>query len=412
MKSIDRMVRFHNALLSTCFGLALIACSNQVEARCGDGQCSPSESVSTCSKDCEVPVPSRVVEVNNGPSIRGVADRAGLLVGTVHVRERQAVLQLSMYDEKLNAVVHHTILSRPVTGKGELGNPHPLRGPAGGLYMAFRDHQLDDENNPVYQLRVVRSVDEGKTWQYLNDGYGIIDRSGVGLWEPFLYFDSKHQLRVVYAKERADRLCARQGGEKQDIVMRISKDLGKTWTDERIVSGDGISRDGVPAVTRLKDGSFLAVFESWQNGTCGQSNPNLLIRSMQSSDGIDWTNRQVVFDPYTTGKKSIATWPSITISKDGRALVSFTSNFGNTAATESKVQRPETVRNFDIYLMASKGVASFRKVEWEPTSLKVVSQFSSDSKRSNRFTSSTTLADGRVLVFSGLPNRFIVIPTK
>ena len=404
--------RWRVGLSAVLLGLGLAACTQVAQARCGDGQCVSGETFESCRTDCALALLSDPVRVNNGPAIRGAADGDGMVVGSVYTDRGQSVLELAFYDAKLRHSSRHAVLRRPLSGKGGLGNPHPLRGPDGSLYLAFRDHQLADDRSPIYTLRVVRSEDSGRSWRYLEDGQGIIDTSEVGLWEPYLYFDGERRLRVVYANERAGKVCSRQGGKKQDIVTRVSNDQGRTWRDEQVVSGDGIFRDGVPAVTRLRDGSYLMVFESWQDGTCGQANPHLLIRSMQSSDGVHWDHRQMVFDPYVTGNRSIATWSSVVLKNDGRAVVSFTSNARNTASSTGAAQRPEAVRSFDIDLLASVGEASSVPVRWDYSSLDTAVPFEPGVRQSNRFTSVTVLSDGRLVVFSGLPNRFFVTSGK
>lgn len=391
--------------------LLSLAMLGVAHARCGNQVCERGEVVSSCPDDCALPEKSAVeVEVGPGPSIRGGDNRGLLMVASVSPRKGRARLVFGQYDASFHLGKRVEILSRPLDGKGGLGNPHPVVGPDGALYLAFRDHDLSNPDNPVYKLRVIRSRDQGSRWDFLESSVdGLIDTSGHGLWEPFLYVDGENHLRVVYAKERAEKFCAQQRGTKQDLVSRVSLDHGKTWREESLVSGDGISRNGVPAITRLNDGSFLAVFESWQEGQCGNANPNLLIRSMQSADGMHWGKRKVVFDPYKMGRKAIATWPSVGTLPDGRVMVSFTSNFQNlTGRTNEKDERPEAVRNFDTFLLASMITSRQDNLEWDLDSLVPVQLFRSGAKSANRYTSLAVLENGSIVLFSGLPNRFSI----
>lgn len=384
---------------------------------CGDNVCGKGEDTRTCSRDCNnLGTPSEEYFVGNGPAIRGAPFRKGMVVGSVVTENKKAVLQFSIYDVNLKLLFKTDVLSRELTGKGELGNPHPLVGPDGVIYLAFRDHKLSGVSEPSYRLRVIKSQDNGRSWDYLDDlnsRDGFIDSGPEGLWEPFLYFDAENVMRVVYAKERAERVCTSHRGKKQDIVVRQSRDQGKTWSAEHIVASEGVSRDGVPAVTRLKDGSFVVVFESWQSSVCGRANPNLLIRSMQSPDGIEWKERNVVFDPYLySAGRSLATWPFISVLKDGRALVSFTSNYRNSASAMEAGARPEEVKTFDVLLMASTGGAELKELSWDNHSLSPAFEYKGTVGISNRYASTIVLKDGRIVVFSGLPDRFVVLNMK
>lgn len=383
-------------------------------AGCGDGICGIREDTRSCPADCPRLWPSSLDRIMaSGSAIRGVPYGKGMAVSFVAAAPGRAVLRFTAFDANLREVASAEILSRPSTGQGELGNAQPLILADGTILIAFRDHQLSDPRKPKYRLRVIRSLDAGKTWDFLDhreNRDGLIDEGPDGLWEPFLYLDAAGHLRVVYAKERRHKVCAGQIGRKQDIVSKMSPDGGRTWVNESVVASEGVSRDGVPSVTRLQDGSYLLVFESWQDPTCGSANPRLLIRSMQSDDGIVWKNRSLVFDPSVySGRGGRATWPSVATLKDGRAIVSFTSDFRNLtngSATEAKSERDKA---FDIILLSSVGQPGRRGVEWDMHSLLPVYLFDRTSSTSNRFSSLTVLEDGRVVVFSGLPERFVVL---
>lgn len=383
-------------------------------AKCGDNTCGLNENTQTCPIDCKIlAAPSNEYFVGNGPAIRGTPFRKGMVLSSVITKNGRAVLQFSIYDVNLKEIYKANVLSRPLTGKGELGNPQPLVGPDGAIYIAFRDHLLSGMDDPVYRLRVIKSGDNGRNWDYLDDPQGLIDVGPDGLWEPYLYFDANDDLRVVYAKERSNKICAKQRGKKQDIVTKVSHDKGRTWSSERVVAGDGVSRDGVPSVTRLNDGSYVVVFESWQSSVCGVANPNLLIKSMQSPDGIVWKNRSVVFDPYDYSRgQTLATWPFVSVMKDGRAIVSFTSNYRNIKFNLNKKVRLEEVKTYDVLLMSSSGKPQLTKLFWDKNSLVTAFPYDETSGSSNRYASLVVLNDGRIVVFSGLPDRFVLLDFK
>jgi hypothetical protein len=227
-------------------------------------------------------------------------------------------------------------------------------------------------------------------------------------WEPFLYFDANNDLRVVYAKERTDKLCLKQHNKRQDIVTKVSTDHGRTWISEAVAASEGVSRDGVPSVTRLRDGSYLLVFESWRVSICGNANPHLLIRSTQSRDGISWSKRNIAFDPPTNpASPSIATWPFVSTLNDGRVAASFTSNYLNLDNGAESSMAPEAHKDFDTFLLLSNGGPNFDNLVWDQHSLNRAFSFSRDSAHINRYSSLALVGPNRIWAFSGPPNRFV-----
>ena len=136
-----------------------------------------------------------------------------------------------------------------------------------------------------YSLQLAASDDAGHTWQAQ---HSTIVNGSVGMWEPFLFRQQQQQpqpqpqqqqqqqppqqqqwegeLRVAYSQEVTNH-------GNQSIVWQRSPDLGKSWLplDARGGEGGVISdgseegtRDGMPGVAVLADGSVLAVFERGQ----------------------------------------------------------------------------------------------------------------------------------------------------
>jgi hypothetical protein len=185
-------------------------------------------------------------------------------------------------------------------------------------------------------------------------------------------------------------------------------DHGRTWISEAVAASEGVSRDGVPSVSRLKDGSYLLVFESWRVSACGNANPHLLIRSMQSRDGISWSKRSIVFDPPTKPESpSIATWPFISTLNDGRVIASFTSNYLNLNSAAESPLAPEVHKDFDTFLLLSNGGPTFDSLVWDQHSLTSAFSFSRDPAHINRYSSLVLVGKNRIMVFSGQPNRFV-----
>jgi hypothetical protein len=97
----------------------------------------------------------------------------------------------------------------------------------------------------VYRIALAASVDGGATWA----PRAVVAEGPTGLWEPCLYLTSAGGLRVAYSAELAN------GGE-QDIVQRGSPDGGRTWGPPQVVAHTPGSRNGMPGVARLGDGSW------------------------------------------------------------------------------------------------------------------------------------------------------------
>jgi hypothetical protein len=116
-----------------------------------------------------------------------------------------------------------------------------------------------------YRLPVYRSLDTGKSWTAFSniDANEGSPRSlkQRGLWEPHFFLLPDGRLAVAYANEKH---ASDQPAFSQVCAERISTDGGKTWGDEIILAaepGGGGLRPGMPVVTRMANGKFIAVYE-------------------------------------------------------------------------------------------------------------------------------------------------------
>jgi hypothetical protein len=156
-----------------------------------------------------------------------------------------------------------------------------------GLVCAYRHHVPAPGGGTQYRLRVSRSGDGGATWAVA----GTITQGAVGVWEPFLYLARSpaggRLLRVVYAGELTN------GGE-QDIVQRESADGGATWGPVTARIHTPGSRNGMPGVAALPDGSLVVVMEGFWTGVWGAFTVGLA-RSFDG--GATWGQRTLVHAP-------------------------------------------------------------------------------------------------------------------
>jgi hypothetical protein len=189
----------------------------------------------------------------------------------------------------------------------DVANAFPLELADGSLVVAFRHHSPERK---IYRLEICASQDGGATWQVRS----TIVTGAVGLWEPFLIELPDRTVQVYYASEAGIF-------PDQRIEMRSSRDGGRTWGPATTVARMAASRDGMPGVARLTDGTLFVVFEA------SDAPPSrFVIRSVRSTDnGKTWSERrELVYRP----KNPIASrWaagaPSVVLARPGQLLVSF-----------------------------------------------------------------------------------------
>jgi hypothetical protein len=165
----------------------------------------------------------------------------------------------------------------------DLANGHLLALPNGTLLCAFRHHFALPTGGTVYTLQLAASHDAGASW----GAPTLITSGATGVWEPFLLL-TPSALRVAYSAELTN------GGE-QDVVLRSSSDGGGAWGPVDSVLHTPGSRNGMPGLAVLRDGSLLLVCEGfWGARGWGA----FTVNSARSLDGgRSWVQRQVAHAP-------------------------------------------------------------------------------------------------------------------
>ena len=142
-----------------------------------------------------------------------------------------------------------------------LDNGELIQLPGGDILLTGRS-LIDGQS---YRLPVYHSADGGRSWKIFscidaNEGApGTLEQRG--LWEPKFFLLPDGKLAVAYANEKH---AAEKPSFSQVCSERISSDGGKTWGEEIVLAaeqGGGKLRPGMPVVTRMSNGKFIAVYE-------------------------------------------------------------------------------------------------------------------------------------------------------
>jgi hypothetical protein len=199
-----------------------------------------------------------------------------------------------------------------VLGSASVDAPPPT------LLCAYRHHTGAAGGPRTFRIAVSASTDGGLTWAPRS----LVTQGSLGAWEPFLFTlppsddgstpvfnrtGSSYTVYVAYAAELP--ATGSPPRQEQDIVVRASTDGGFTWGPDELsrIHTPG-SRNGMPGIAALSDGSLVAVFEGfWGPGGWGAYTVN----SARSFDnGKTWPQRAVVHAPvnssYNSGSPQVA----------------------------------------------------------------------------------------------------------
>ncbi|MBQ7171485.1 MAG: family 43 glycosylhydrolase [Clostridia bacterium] len=247
----------------------------------------------------------------------------------------------------------HTGMDRANTQAIELSD--------GSMMVAYRTHTHTpadyQEGDEFYtSIRVMTRSAEDRFFSYDSEEI-LIERTATvkhGFWEPFLLQLDENTVAMYYADDltpRTERGCS---SWYQDISVMTYDIPTKTWNKTPQICLDGIdhaSRDGMPIVARLYDGSgYVLAIEGWIDG-----GSNLEIELWFSQDGLtNWTNRTIVARSNTKGYNCAV--PGVAVLPDGRLAVSFQEPISAVGRT---VLNGEVAYNGTPHVVLSSGPVTF-----------------------------------------------------
>ena len=181
-------------------------------------------------------------------------------------------------------------IASALAGPGvDLGNGFLLQLPNGTLLCAYRHHDGAPPNR-TFRIQLASSHDLGASWAFA----ATIAAGALGVWEPFLFLARAGDAGALRAAYSAELPAGAGGRVEQDVVFQGSADGGGSWGAITARVHTGGSRNGMPGVALLPDGSQLAVFEGFWGGAWGA----FTVNSARSFDGGEtWVQRQVVHAP-------------------------------------------------------------------------------------------------------------------
>ncbi len=256
----------------------------------------------------------------------------------------------------------------------------------GDIMVAFRCHT---PSNTAYtqfysSIRFCISSDGGKTWSadktVVENTYN--GSKGTGFWEPHMIYVKDGRLAMYYAND-----CL--GGDAKDypfvkdsiyqhIIVHLYDEATGSFGAPIIASNGEVhnSRDGMPVVCKLSDGSYAMVIES----SAYRSNYPFVIQILFSEDGIVWSEPKTVFSP--SGNGHYAGAPYITCLEDGRIVISCQATEGSGSTLSSTIhnnsamnviisEKPITYADRDTITQKS-----FKKIFFNPFTSETENSFS------------------------------------
>lgn len=205
-----------------------------------------------------------------------------------------------------------TIFAYDKDPRVDIGDSSIIQLKNGNILCAYRDNHLRNNSykDNSSAIRVVESIDNGKTWRYHSTIADCIETT-CGVWASFLFQKKDGTLQCYYDDEITP---FREGFDgHQWVTMKSWDENLKQWVNPVTVSRahnpEHLSRDGMPSVVEFSDGKLLCVLESVKTDPPHKG----IIRSVVSLDGgATWSwrerEREVVYETKDVLYNALAPW--------------------------------------------------------------------------------------------------------
>ena len=244
-------------------------------------------------------------------------------------------------------------------------NTVPIELPDGSMMIFYRCHTKNYDGSVQKEfytsIRVLSRA--GSSGPYSGETVLVESAPLVhhGYWEPYPILLDENTLAVYYSDDlNAGKTSS--GGYLQDIRVLTYDIPSRTWdkTPRVCLSGkEHRSRDGMPTVERLADGSgYVMSIEA-------QPKPASYVFCTQlwfSEDGYDWKNGVIVAEPEvykntTDNREPRCSAPGVAVLPDGRIAVSYQEN----VSTRRRAVLSDSVDcNVTMKVIVSKDPVSLR----------------------------------------------------
>lgn len=171
----------------------------------------------------------------------------------------------------------------------DLGDSHLLQLRDGRLWCSYRrnDYRGVHRTAPSYEIAIAESNDGGETWKPHSKVAAVRHsnrpQQSRGLWSSFIHERRDGTLQCYFDDE--DTPAREDHPGHQWLMMKTWDPEASQWVDPVVVSRAldpvHLSRDGMPSVVELDDGTMLCIYESV---AVEQPHRNV-IRSVTSDDG-------------------------------------------------------------------------------------------------------------------------------
>lgn len=208
-------------------------------------------------------------------------------------------------------------------------NLQPFVLPDGTVLLAYRSHTSGYTSGEFYSsIRVLTSDNGGKRFSNEKILTEQVADASRGFWEPFMIQIDSDTVALYYA----DDLNVSEKSQQRIAYFTYTISTGE-WSKEPSVAiyrENMKSRDGMPTVTALKDGSFAMVVEvqDYAKWNSPGTNTVFTVGLSLSADGRTWTDPIPVVGPDDIFEGIRCSAPSIATLPDGRVIITYQTDAG------------------------------------------------------------------------------------